>query len=90
MRVESGSRLRGILSATEVRVNSMHHQGIKRLGGGLRPSAFAPDGLVEGVEGINGQYLIGVQWHPEELAEGDANMRRLFTDFLESARGFRR
>ena len=65
----------------------MHHQGIKRLAAGLRPSAYAPDGLVEGIEGVNGQYLIGVQWHPEELAAGHASMRRLFTDFVESARG---
>lgn len=90
VRVEQGSRLGDILGASEVEVNSMHHQGIKRLAAGLRPSAFAPDGLVEGVEGVNGQYLIGVQWHPEELAEGHENMRRLFTDFIESARGFRR
>ena len=88
VRVEADSRLGRLLDADEVQVNSMHHQGIKRLAAGLRPCAFAPDGLIEGIEGLNGQYLIGVQWHPEELAEGHASMRRLFSDFIESARGF--
>lgn len=87
--VESGSRLARLVGE-EVEVNSMHHQGIDRLAAGLRPCAHAPDGLVEGVEGVNGQYLIGVQWHPEELAGSHANMRRLFADFVEAARGFRR
>ena len=89
VRVETDSRLGQLLGEPRIEVNSMHHQGIKRLATGLRPSAFAPDGLVEGVEGVNGQYLIGVQWHPEELAAGHANMRRLFADFVEAARAFR-
>ena len=53
----------------------MHHQGIKRLAEGLRPNAFAPDGLIEGVESPNGHFLLGVQWHPEALAERDPAMR---------------
>ena len=51
----------------------------------LKPCAFAPDGLIEGVEGRNGQYLIAVQWHPEELADTHAPMQRLFTDFVAVA-----
>lgn len=85
VRVEKGSRLAELLSADEVVVNSMHHQGIRRLAPGLRPTAFAPDGLIEGVEGGNGQFLLGVQWHPEEMTETSAPMRRLFTAFIEAA-----
>ena len=88
VRVESSSRL-GRLLGDEVAVNSMHHQGVKRLAPDLRASAFAPDGLVEAVEGVNGHYVVGVQWHPEELAEAHAPHRRLFTDFLEAAGAFR-
>lgn len=88
VRVEANSRLRDLLG-DEVLVNSMHHQGIKRLACGLRASAFAPDGLVEAVEG-HGQYLVGVQWHPEELADAHAPQRRLFTDFLAAAGAFGR
>jgi putative glutamine amidotransferase len=86
--VDTGSRLGALLGATQVQVNSMHHQGIKRLASGLRSCAYAPDGLIEGVEGRDGQYLLGVQWHPEELAEAHAPMQRLFTDFIEAAGAF--
>ena len=89
VRVRGGSRLRRLLDAEHIAVNSMHHQGIKRLAEGLTPTAFAPDGLIEGVEGADGVYLVGVQWHPEELAEAQPPMRRLFTDFVEAAASFR-
>lgn len=89
IRVEPGSRLRQVLGETEMTVNSMHHQGIKRLAPGLRPSAFAPDGLIEGVESANGNYLVAVQWHPEELAETCPSQHRLFTDFVAAAGDWR-
>lgn len=84
------SRLHHLLGDQDVLVNSMHHQAVKRLAPGLRASAFAPDGLIEAVEGHNGHYLVGVQWHPEELAESHESQRRLFTDFLDAATAFRR
>jgi putative glutamine amidotransferase len=85
VRVEPRSRLRNILGTEEVQVNSMHHQAVKELAPGLVPSAFAPDGVIEGLESGNGQYLIGVQWHPEELADTMAPMRQLFASFLAAA-----
>jgi putative glutamine amidotransferase len=85
VRVESSSRLGYLLGQRSLPVNSMHHQGIKRLAAGLRASAFAPDGLIEGVEGETGQYLVAVQWHPEELADAHLPHRRLFTDFIDAA-----
>lgn len=83
--VAPGSRLAAILGETVVSVNSMHHQAIKDLADGLRPTAFAPDGIIEAVEGTNGQYLVAVQWHPEELADTQPGMRRLFSSFVEAA-----
>jgi putative glutamine amidotransferase len=88
VRVAAGSHLARILGVGEAPVNSMHHQGIKDLAPPLAATAFAPDGLVEGVEGGNGHFLLGVQWHPEELADASAAMRRLFTAFVEAARDF--
>jgi putative glutamine amidotransferase len=85
IRVTPHSRLAGILGVQQTEVNSMHHQAIKDLAPGLVASAFAPDGLIEGVEGKNGQYLVGVQWHPEELAETMQPMRQLFQSFLSAA-----
>jgi putative glutamine amidotransferase len=64
----------------------MHHQGIKELATTLRPTAYAPDGLIEGLESQNGHFLLGVQWHPEALVERDPRMGRLFAAFIDAAR----
>ena len=79
------SRLADVFGALEIPVNSMHHQGIKALAPGLKPTVTAPDGLIEGVESPNEQFLVGVQWHPEELADSQPSMQRLFSEFLEAA-----
>ncbi|HEY8256897.1 MAG TPA: gamma-glutamyl-gamma-aminobutyrate hydrolase family protein [Gemmatimonadales bacterium] len=81
-----GSRLASLLDAPSVEVNSMHHQGIKDLASALRPTAYAPDGLIEGLESPNGHFLLGVQWHPEALVERDPRMNRLFAAFIDAAR----
>jgi putative glutamine amidotransferase len=90
VRVAPDSRLASYLGADQAPVNSMHHQGIKQLAPGLAANAWAPDGLIEGIEGTNGTFLIAVQWHPEELAHSDAGMRRLFTAFVEASQTVRR
>jgi putative glutamine amidotransferase len=82
--VDPRTRLGRYLGAQRVPVNSMHHQGIKALAPTLVPSAWAPDGLIEGVEGANGHYVVAVQWHPEELTAQDGQ-RRLFTEFLTAS-----
>jgi len=84
--VKPGSRLARILGDSVVPVNSMHHQAIKDLAPRLAPTAYAPDGIIEGVEGAESQYLIAVQWHPEELTETQPGMARLFSTFVEAAR----
>jgi putative glutamine amidotransferase len=84
-----GSFLAGLVGDGERAVNSMHHQGIKGLAPGLHPVGFAPDGLVEAVEAADpspSSFLVGVQWHPEELAMGgDPASRRLFEAFVTAA-----
>jgi putative glutamine amidotransferase len=83
-----GTRLGRVLGTLEVQVNSMHHQAIKRLGAGLAPVAWAPDGVIEGVEMPgDGRFVLGVQWHPEELVGRDAGARNLFAAIVEAARG---
>ena len=64
--VDPDSVLAGVLDATHLRWNSIHHQGLRRLGEGLVSVARAHDGLVEGVE-LPGMPVLGVQCHPEEL-----------------------
>jgi putative glutamine amidotransferase len=76
-----------VLGALEVEVNSMHHQAIGRLGEGLQEVAWAPDGIVEGVE-LPGEvrFVLGVQWHPEELVGHDQAARNLFAAIVDAAR----
>jgi putative glutamine amidotransferase len=70
VRVEAGTRLAGIVGGPgELEVNSFHHQAADRIGAGLRPVAWAPDGVVEGLEDPNAPFLLGVQWHAETLIE---------------------
>src|SRR5579884_2981207 len=67
--IAPGSRLAEILGRTEVGVNSIHHQAIDRIGDGLVPVAWAPDGVVEAVETDDGTPVLAVQWHPENLID---------------------
>jgi putative glutamine amidotransferase len=86
-----GTRLGRVLGTLEVSVNSMHHQAIDALGFGLREVAWAPDGVIEGVE-MPGEdrFVLGVQWHPEELVGHDQAARNLFAAVVEAARRRRR
>jgi putative glutamine amidotransferase len=87
VKVRDGSRLAGILGALEVDVNSFHHQAIKRLGGGLADVAWAPDSIIEGVELTEpDQFVVGVQWHPEELVGSDRAALNLFAALVQRAR----
>jgi putative glutamine amidotransferase len=79
--VEAGTRLAEILGEGTVHVNSRHHQAVARLGGGLRVSARAEDGIIEGIELPGKRFAIGVQWHPEDQAGTDPIQARLFGAF---------
>lgn len=82
---DPGSRLAAV-AAGSLPVNSLHHQGIKRLGRGLKVCAHAEDGLVEAIEAADDDsYLLAVQWHPEELV-GREEQRRLLAQFIEACR----
>ena len=85
--VEPASRLAGALGATALDVNSFHHQSIDRLAAGLRVTARSPDDVVEGIETSSDWWVLGVQWHPEELtATRDPWDRNLFSAFARAAR----
>ncbi|MCB0061689.1 MAG: gamma-glutamyl-gamma-aminobutyrate hydrolase family protein [Caldilineaceae bacterium] len=82
--VEPDSRLANALGTLH-EVNSMHHQGIDQLGATLRVVARAEDGLAEALEVPVLPYVVGVQWHPEELATTDSHSHGLFHDFVYAA-----
>ena len=86
--VVAGTRLAAAVGATSLRVNSSHHQSVERVADGLTVSASAPDGIVEGVEWTRDDWwMVGVQWHPEELV-GAAEPwdRKLFAAFADAVR----
>jgi putative glutamine amidotransferase len=75
------------LGATQLEVNSFHHQGIRKLAPGLKVSALSPDGLAEGLEQEAGPaWLLAVQWHPEEFhAEAESPDLGLFQALVREA-----
>ena len=79
--ITCGSLLDQIYAADEIQVNSLHHQGIDRVGKGLEAIAYAPDALVEGLVVKGAAFALGVQWHPECLPD-DAGTQRLFQAFV--------
>lgn len=82
VQVRTGSHLAHILGEPRVRVNSLHHQGIRRLAPALLATAQAPDGLIEGVEFSDHPFGLAVQWHPECLTDFEP-MQKLFRAFVE-------
>jgi len=84
--VREGSLLARRLGTTSrLRVNSLHHQGVRDLGQGLIAAAHAPDGLVESIEVAGHRYALGVQWHPENLIHDAPAMLSLFQGLVEAA-----
>ncbi|MEQ8200463.1 MAG: gamma-glutamyl-gamma-aminobutyrate hydrolase family protein [Syntrophomonadaceae bacterium] len=81
--IEPGSRLADIIKAEQIRVNSFHHQAVKRLGEGFAITALAEDGTVEAIERPGADFCVGVQWHPECMR--DRYSTRLFTALVASA-----
>jgi len=86
VQVERGSLLHRVLGRDRVRVNSLHHQAINRVGEGLSVSARSDDGLVEAVELPERRFLLGVQWHPEELVGEHDWAQRLFGALVAATR----
>jgi putative glutamine amidotransferase len=68
VKIDEGSLVAEAIGATEITVNSLHHQSVDKVGDGLRISARAPDGIVEAIESDSDDWwAIAVQWHPEEM-----------------------
>ncbi|WP_432990206.1 gamma-glutamyl-gamma-aminobutyrate hydrolase family protein [Dactylosporangium sp. CA-233914] len=84
--VTPGSRLsQWLRTSGRLAVNSEHHQGVRRLAGGLVAAAVADDGLVEGAE-LRDHPLVAVQWHPEILWPNEEHALRLLSGFVDACR----
>ncbi len=81
--VTPGTLLHRIVGATEMRVNSAHHQAVRHPGPCAIVNAIAPDQVIEGVEDPRHRFCLGVQWHPEfSIDPGD---RRIFDALVAAA-----
>ena len=87
--VDPSSELGRAAGEHKIRVNSLHHQAIRRLAEGLQQTARGEDGTVEAVESDDG-LIVAVQCHPEELTTDLPWARRLFERFVARAREVRR
>ena len=83
--IDKSSKLFDIFGEEKIRVNSFHHQAVKKVGEGLVKAAKAPDGIVEAIEKTDYPFLVAVQWHPEMLQNSVDMMNKLFLRFIEEA-----
>ena len=90
VRLSSGGVLARLAGGEAVRVNSLHGQGVDRLGQGLVIEARAPDGLVEAFTVQDaGAFSLAVQWHPEWKVTQDSFSMAIFAAFGDACRGRR-
>lgn len=82
--VDHQSRLHDIIGDRPY-VNSRHHQAIKDLAPYLKITAKADDQVIEGIESVNNDQIMGVQWHPENIYKHFEDSKRLFEDFVQRA-----
>lgn len=87
VQIAADSRLQAMLGQRHAEVNSFHHQAVAEAGKGLTASAWAPDGVIEGVEDRDRDFCVAVQWHAECLAAEDPEQAALFQGLVTAAGG---
>ena len=88
MTIQGDTLLAKIIKQKEIRVNSSHHQGIRKLAPHYIANAYSDDGLTEGIEHPDYPFLMGVQWHPEYLHKEDCS-QKIFKAFLKASVDYR-
>lgn len=85
--VEDKSILAGLTNSKTTKVNSSHHQSIKKVGKNLKVTARAKDGVVECIEDTRqDRFILGVQWHPEVNWKTDDLSRQIFELFIKKCK----
>jgi putative glutamine amidotransferase len=85
VKLHPASLLAKLIGRGNIEVNSFHHQAASRLGRGLTAVAWAPDGVIEGIEDQRRAFTLGVQWHAECMAERP-DQDSLFRGLVDAAR----
>ena len=84
IKIEEGTRIAEIFGEPIIKVNSLHHQGLKDIPSSVRVAGHSPDGLVEAIELPEHPFGLAVQWHPEWLTDQEST-RNLFRNFVQAA-----
>jgi putative glutamine amidotransferase len=84
--IHEGTYLRKAFAKPVVRVNSNHHQAVRRVGPGFVEAARSSDGVVEAIEAHGGTFAIGVQWHPEKMRAHDPEACAVYSLLVDAAR----
>lgn len=90
IKIESKSLLFEILQKKYIKVNSFHHQSIKKASPEFNVCARSPEGIIEAVEGKKSNFILGVQWHPEAMWKKDKNSLLIFKKFVNSSSKYSR
>lgn len=80
--IDPNSRVAEMLGKTQAIVRGAHHQAVEDLGHELRAVAFANDGTVEATEHVDKEWVVGLQWHPEEEHANREDLRKIFGAFI--------
>lgn len=84
--LQSGSRAAQAMGTLRPRsCSSYHHQALDRLGNGLVVTGRSDDGIIEAIEWTGSEWIVGVQWHPEDTADSDPEQQALFDALVEVA-----
>ncbi|MBC3888848.1 gamma-glutamyl-gamma-aminobutyrate hydrolase family protein [Acetobacterium paludosum] len=87
--LQKKTKLFEILQKDSVMTNSVHHQSIKQIPDGYIVTGRTRDGIIEAVESVQHEFVLGVQWHPEKLLEKNREWAKLFRAFVDKAVEFK-
>lgn len=84
--IQANTLLHQITGLDVYKVNSFHHQAVKDPAADFVVSATSRDGVIEAIESRHHRFVLGVQWHPENMTETDEQAQKLFEKFVEACR----
>jgi putative glutamine amidotransferase len=86
--LKHGCVLESIMGTADIAVNSHHHQGLSEAAAPLEEIGWAEDGVLEAVSSTKHTWVVGVQWHPEAMADTDSSELAIFEAFVDAARAY--
>jgi putative glutamine amidotransferase len=83
--IDKENFLMRLITTKNIKVNSHHHQAVKKVGRDLKATAWAKDGVIECIEDTRAErFVVGVQWHPELSWKTDIVSEKIFESFIKA------